>query len=170
MSVIRVGAREATLRKRVRSHLRAIGFSRAPDGSLSAPNLDKDSYRAIHSFQRSEKIERHLEWIKQKAEKFSKYFADGSDIVPSKIRPRLELAPGDTWQADLFRLAGLSWKIPISEGYGRRMRFLVWDDWNGKLIGLLALGDAVFNLRARDEFIGWDHNRRGAALVHLMDA
>ena len=38
------------------------------------------------------------------------------------------------------------------------------------MIGLFALGDAVFNLRARDEFIGWDHHRRVEALVNLMDA
>jgi hypothetical protein len=46
----------------------------------------------------------------------------------------------------------------------------VWDDAHQRLIGLFALGDAVFNLRARDAFVGWDHHRRGAALVNMMDA
>jgi len=44
------------------------------------------------------------------------------------------------------------------------------DDSNGKLIGLLALGDAVFNLRVRDALIEWDHQRRAEALVNMMDA
>jgi hypothetical protein len=50
------------------------------------------------------------------------------------------------------------------------MRFLVWDEHHQKLIGIFALGDAVFNLKARDNFIGWDHLRREEALVNLMDA
>lgn len=73
-------------------------------------------------------------------------------------------------QGDLFRFASMNWRIPVSEGYGRRLRFLVWDDNNDKLIGLIALGDAVFNLKARDTIIEWDHVRRKEALVHLMDA
>jgi len=150
--------------------LKEIGFHKAPDGTLLPPNLDKETYRSIHAHQRGAKLSQHKNWIAAKTAKLIGYFASGTDIDVERIRPRLELAPGDTWQADLFRFAGLYWRIPISEGYGRRLRFLVWDENNGKLIGLLALGDAVFNLRARDEVIGWDHVRRAEALVHLMDA
>lgn len=40
------------------------------------------------------------------------------------------------------------------------MRFLVWDEHHEKLIGIFALGDAVFNLRSRDELIGWTQDRK----------
>ena len=50
------------------------------------------------------------------------------------------------------------------------MRFLVRDRSNDKLIGIFALGDPVFNLKARDEWIGWDVNDRRDRLVHVMDA
>ena len=50
------------------------------------------------------------------------------------------------------------------------MRFLVKDRANGKLIGLFALGDPVFNLRARDNWIGWDQAGRRERLVNVMDA
>jgi hypothetical protein len=50
------------------------------------------------------------------------------------------------------------------------MRFLVWDDSNGKLIGLIALGDPVFNLRVRDDLIGWTSKQRAENLVNVMDA
>ena len=50
------------------------------------------------------------------------------------------------------------------------MRFLVWDDHNGKLIGLIGLTDPVFNLRARDAFIGWTGKQRRSRLVYVMDA
>jgi hypothetical protein len=168
--IIALHAREAKLKRRVRAHLKQIGFLKGPDGTLLPPSLDKETYRQIHAHQRAAKFAKNGAWIAQNSGKLIKYFAAGTDVDVRGIRPRLELAPGSTWQADLFRYAGYYWRIPISEGYGRRLRFLVWDDNNGKLIGLLALGDAVFNLRARDELIGWDHERRAEALVNLMDA
>lgn len=168
--ILQLRSREAKLKRKLRAHLKAIGFEKDRDGRLFPPNLDKATYRNIHAHQRTAKLADHKDWIAAKAHKLIQYFASGTDIDVTRISPRLEPAPGHTWQADLFRFAGLYWRIPISEGYGRRLRFLVWDDNNGKLIGLLALGDAVFNLRARDEFIGWNHERRAEALVHLMDA
>jgi hypothetical protein len=161
---------KARIKRKIRVHLRNLGFHKAPDGTLLPPSLDKEGYRSIHRDQRAEKLSLHRQWIEHKRVKLGSYFASGHEVDVANIRPRLELAPGGTWQGDLFRLAGLYWQIPISEGYGRRMRFLVWDDQNEKLIGILALGDAVFNLGARDKHIGWDHHRRADALVHLMDA
>jgi len=50
------------------------------------------------------------------------------------------------------------------------MRFLVRDRQNDRLIGLFALGDPVFNLSARDKWIGWTHEDRCDRLTHVMDA
>jgi Domain of unknown function (DUF4338) len=99
-----------------------------------------------------------------------KHFANGVDVTPDKISPRLELVTAGTWQSRLFRLASLTWSVPVSQGYGRRMRFLVWDEHNEKLIGLIALGDPVFNLRARDVAIGWTTKDREKRLVNILDA
>jgi hypothetical protein len=57
----------------------------------------------------------------------------------------------------------------VSSGYGRRLRYLVVDDSNGKLIGIFGLGDPVINLRARDEYIGWTADVRRTRLCHVMD-
>ncbi len=168
--VVALQAREASLKRKVRAHLKELGFHKSATGTLVPPALDKEAYRQIHGPQRLSKLRGHSKWVEEKWNEFERYFASGCDVIPSAIAPRLELIAGGTWQSDLFRLAGLHWQIPISEGYGRRLRFLIWDGSNQKLIGLLALGDAVFNLKVRDELIGWDHKRRKAALVHLMDA
>ena len=98
-----------------------------------------------------------------------KFFADGVDVVASRVCPRLELVDSGTWQSRLFRLASLTWSVPVSQGYGRRMRFLVWDDSNGKLVGLVALGDPVFNLRVRDTLVGWSASDRKERLVNMLD-
>jgi hypothetical protein len=50
------------------------------------------------------------------------------------------------------------------------MRYIVLDRSNNKLIGILALGDPVFNLKCRDMWIGWDVNQRRDRLAFVFDA
>ena len=168
--VIALPGDEARLKRKVRAHFKRLGFLKAPDGTLLPPNLDKQSYRDMHAHQRDSRLDANRAWIADRAGELIQHFASGADLDVARITPRIEVVRSGTWQSNLFRLASYYWRIPISEGYGRRLRFLVWDDHHKKLIGLFALGDAVFNLRARDEFIGWDHHRRVDAMVNLMDA
>lgn len=169
-NLINLDAREATLKRKIRNHLRKLGFTKDKNGKLLPPDLTKETYRNIHGYQRSEKLEKNRIFFDKNQSRLLKYFADGNEIIPASIRPRISLVEANTIEADLFRFASLSWQVPVSEGYGRRMRFLVWDDSNNKLIGIFALGDAVFNLRVRDEHIGWSSNQRAVSLVNLMDA
>lgn len=158
------------IKHKLRSHLRSLGFTREKDGALKPPELSKEAYRKVHRKQREAKTKvasgRLAEW----QEKYGHYFANGAEVDPERIEPFLEEIDSDKWQTELFRFASLVWSIPVSNGYGRRIRFLVWDKQNGKLIGLIALGDPVFNMRARDQHIGWSIKDRGARLVNVMDA
>ena len=58
----------------------------------------------------------------------------------------------------------------MSNGFGRRLRYVVWDAHNDKILGLVAIGDPVFNLSVRDMLIGWNANDRRERLVNVMDA
>ncbi len=164
---------DANLKRRIRAHLKSLGFTKSGDGSLQPPDLSKETYRHLHRKQRSAKSSDSAEWVEAKLKKFQNYFASGTDIDPLKIDAELEEIPSgtkDDWRSDLFRLASLTWSVPVSCGYGRRMRFLVWDRGNNKLMGIIALGDPVFNLRARDQHIGWTGKQRTKRLVNVMDA
>ena len=99
-----------------------------------------------------------------------KHFAAGQEVEPHNILPVLDRISSDTWQSELFRLASLTWSVPVSNGFGRRLRYLVWDGNNQKLLGLLAIGDPVFNLSVRDDLIEWNVHDRRARLVNVMDA
>lgn len=156
--------------QRLAFHLRKIGFVRTTDNRLVAPEPDKSVFRDLHRDQRNAKLASEREFIEKHWPNLSVYFANGDDVNVPLIRPRIELVLGNTWQSNLFRLASCYWSVPVSQGYGRRMRFLVWDDSNGKLIGIFALGDPVFNLKARDELIGWTAKDRKKRLVSIMDA
>jgi hypothetical protein len=117
-----------------------------------------------------ERIERRRDLIERAPKEFLPCFADGPEVIPQRIDPELRPIVGQTWESTLFRFASLLWRIPVSDGFGRRLRFLVWDRGNDRLMGLLALGDPVFNLRARDSLIGWSTADRGERLVNVLDA
>jgi hypothetical protein len=167
--VIRLATREASLRRRVRQHLRSLGFTKDAKGLLVPPALDKEGYRDLHKPQRKERIELESKFVNEKRSRLLDHFAEGHEIDIAKIAVRIELIDQQCWQSDLFRFACLLWTVPVSYGFGRRMRYLVWDDYSGKLMGLFALGDPVFNLRARDAWIGWTSRDRSDRLVHLLD-
>lgn len=168
--IVNINLREAKLKKKVREHLQSLGFTRSDSGALQAPGNTKDVIRALHSSQRAERIFANQKFITLRAAKLIKFFASGNEVIPDKISPVLERVKSGTWQGDLFRLAALTWSVPVSSGFGRRLRYLVWDESNGKLIGLIAIGDPVFNLAVRDNLIGWDTHARSSRLVNLMDA
>jgi hypothetical protein len=56
----------------------------------------------------------------------SKYFASGRRGSPS-IDPVPMVVENDEEMAALFRVACLWWSIPVSRGFGRRFRVLVFD-------------------------------------------
>ncbi len=161
---------ESRIKRRLRDHLRKLGFVKTGNGQLAPPSETKESLRAMHQAQREELLKEERGFIKAEWPRLKKYFANGDEIEVARICPRLEMIAGGTWQSRLFRLAGLTWSVPVSEGYGRRMRFLVWDEQSGKLMGLIALGDPVFNLKVRDELIGWSADDRRKRLVNVLDA
>ena len=160
---------EDLLRKKLSSHFEScgVGISAALGQNFSP---DKPQYRAAHLQQRFEKLEKNKDFLRKKINKLSIYFADGSEVFPENIDVDIELVEGGKLSSEIFRLVTLNWSIPVSEGYGRRLRFLVWDRSNNKVIGIFALGDAVFNIRSRDEYLGWSASNRKDKLVNIMDA
>lgn len=168
--VVLISTREASLRRKIRRHLRELGFHKTDEGRLEINGSGKDVIRALHSSQRDERLAANADFIARRAPELLRHFASGSQVNPAAITPVLERVYADKWQADLFRLASLTWSVPVSNGFGRRLRYLVWDAHNDKLIGLIAIGDPVFNLSVRDNLIGWNVHERSARLVNVMDA
>lgn len=154
------------LRYDIEHHLESIGLN----GSRSHGTLSKEAIRDIHRIHREGARRRIHQALGNKVSHFLEEIANGDEVDPEKIRPELVEARSDARTGDLFRFASLLWSIPVSQGYGRRLRYLVRDRTNGKLIGIFALGDPVFNLRVRDEWIGWNQAERRERLVNLMDA
>ena len=147
-----------------------LGFRKSADGTLTVNGDTKEVIRELHSSQRQERQRANDDFLSLHAKSLIKHFASGKEVEPIKISPDLERISAGTWQSNLFRLASLTWSVPVSNGFGRRLRYLVWDKNNDRLIGLIAIGDPVFNLSVRDNLIGWNVQDRAARLVNVMDA
>ncbi len=158
------------IRQRLLAHLEDLGYTLGEDKLSSAENFDKVKIRKFYASRRIEREQRENAFVGANVDKLIGYFANGHEIVPAKIAIEVEEVESGSWQGNLFRLATLIWSVPVSRGYGRRIRFLVWDRHIDKLVGVIALGDPVFNLKPRDEWIGWNTRDREERLCNVLDA
>lgn len=160
----------ASLRRAVHRHLLGLGFSKNCKGYFVDGDLTKEKIRQLHSAQRQQILEENRPFLETYGNELAEHFATGRQVDPASIVPELVEVAAESLESRLFRFACLLWSVPVSQGFGRRLRFLVRDRQNGRLIGLFALGDPVFNLSARDNWIGWTHEDRSQRLIHVMDA
>lgn len=158
------------LRSQIIASLKEQGYTINGNQITPPANLDKDGLRALHARAVQWKVEQARPSLGRYESRLLRRFAHGQEVEPERISPKLVEVLPDTEDELLFRYASLHWSIPVSSGYGRRLRFLVIDENNGKLIGLFGLGDPVFSLAPRDEWIGWDKTARLQRLSHVMDA
>lgn len=161
---------ENQLRNRILNQIRSQGFFVDGNYSIAKPDLqNKEAIRNFHMSACADKYNANRRFLAEKEDELINYFAVGTEIDIDSFKPKLEVVESGTVESDLFRYATLLWSVPVSSGFGRRVRFLLWDQSNGKLIGLFALGDPVFNLKCRDNWIGWDHRARAERLYNVMD-
>ena len=157
------------LRAQIKSSLKEQGFSLTRSGVSIPADADKDMLRELHAKAVAHRLER-ASALRSKEPTLIKHIASGSEVVPENINPHLVQVMADSEDELLFRYAALHWSIPVSSGYGRRIRFLVKDAYSDKLIGIIGLGDPVFALQARDRWVGWDSSQRRGLLRHVLDA
>lgn len=158
------------LKKKILASLKSQGY-KIKRGELVVSNtLNKNAIRALHQLAIKKKLDLAERILKKHEPDLVNYIANGDQVAPEKILPKLIPVYSDTKESLLFRYASLHWSIPVSSGYGRRLRFLVMDQTNDKLIGIIGLGDPVFALGARDKAIGWTLEQKKERLFHVMDA
>lgn len=165
-----LAARETLLRAKLMQFLTLQGFKLDDDLLLKQRPYGKQQIRRLHAVSRRERLTDERPFVIEWLPKLSKYLASGQEVNPTRIHPVPVVVEGDEEMSALFRLASLWWSVPVSRGFGRRFRILVFDRSNDKLIGLLGLTDPVFNLRVRDSWVGWDVRGREKRLAHVMDA
>lgn len=161
---------EAKLKRNIRAHFTRLGFTKDEEGCLVLPDGSKETVRSLHAGQRKERLAASRALLKAELRHALPHFASGAEIDPAKINLCLRRVEAGTEDSDLFRIASLTWSVPVSNGYGRRLRYVVWDEHHKRIAGIVALGDPVYNLSVRDNLIGWTTEDRSKRLVNLLDA
>lgn len=128
----------------------------------------KAAYRQMHEPHVVERLLKDKEWIQKKVAKYSSFFADGKDIEPEAIRPRL-IEVTERWHKDLFRLGRYSWSLPYSSGYGRRLRFILIDESCEKLMGILGFQSPPIDFNVRDKEFNLPTDRKVQLVNQTMD-
>jgi hypothetical protein len=137
----------AELKMLIIGSLKQQGFDIQGGHISPPPDLDKERVRQLHQLAVQHRIERASKNLRRYEPRLLRRIASGSDVAPERIAPRLVEVEPDSEDELLFRYASLHWSIPVSSGYGRRLRFLVIDEHNEKLIGIFrASGHPAFLL------------------------
>ena len=156
------------LRQAVLEELGALGFE-WHNGELVLPSdVTKVMARRLHAPARLTELARRQDWLRRNIPRYLPFFAEGNEVVPEKIEPVL-VEVEEKWQHDLFRLARLTWSLPYSKGFGRRLRFLVIDAHNDKLIGILCLQSPPLSFPPRDKLFNYPEGRKTELVNQTMD-
>ncbi len=164
-------ASPARMRSHVLHRLQAQGF--VLKGAQIAPpdSGDKSGLRRLHSSAVAHRVARARGGLESREERLLRRMARGADLDPRAVRPRLVEVQRGSEEELLFRWATLHWSIPVSSGYGRRLRYVVVDEGHDDaLMGVFGLADPVYSLGVRDRWIGWDSAQRRRSLHRVMDA
>lgn len=139
---------------------------------LAAPPIySKEVVRQAMAYSRNESLEQNQAWIHAHIGLARENLARGSDVLRSKIIPRIEVCKTEE-QNNLFRIFRYYWSSPSSDYVGRRIRLLVRDDGleGSPIIGIAAIGSSIIHIADRDNWIGWDIKTRTKNLINIMDA
>ena len=120
-------ARRTQLKEQLVSGLENLGFTFGPNKVTPPVYRDKESIRQMYLAERQRFVDERDDLLRRLERRSLPFFATGGEVEPAAIHPRIELVQSPL-QTDIFRYACLLWSIPVSPGYGRRMRFLVFDE------------------------------------------
>src|SRR5271155_3375664 len=141
----------ASLKRKIYRELKDSGFKFERNAIIPPDSQDKSALRRVHKPALDHLLAENKKWILENEKQFLESFADGDEINPEEISPKLVLIEKDNAEnSGLFRYASYLWSVPLSRGFGRRLRYLVKDRSNGKLIGIIGLTDPVIGLKVRD--------------------
>lgn len=155
------------LSQKIIPYLKKNGF--IVEGSKLDYTQGKDNIRNLHKTAVSAMREKYRNKLEPIEQNLLQYFANGNDIIPKRIQPKMVLVDSNHKLWDLFNYIKIHWNIPISNGYGKRLTYLIFDKNNNKIMGILGLCDPVFSIQSRDDYIGWSKENKQLNLNKVME-
>ena len=151
------------IRRKILSNLRKYGIQwNRTEGKISVSNFRQTQAQLAQ--QTNPNPDRYIT-------KVEKYIGSPVDIDIQQINPYLVAVDQSEEHHRIWSFAISHWSIPVTVGYGRRLRYFVFDKQNDKLIGIVGLADPVIGLETRDvKSIGWPKEQKLERLYNCMTA
>ena len=152
---------QTTLKYEVAEMLKKQGYQVKPDGVFFLKQDTKEAKRKVHDLAKAERVTKRENFIFEKKILAERYFVNGRNLEIEKIEPQIIEVEAGTEQEDLFRWWNLIWwSVPYERGYGRQMRFIIWDKHHNTPIGLIGLQSPILSWGVRDSYLGISPDRR----------
>lgn len=143
------------LKNNIVSVLEQQGYIVQHNGIFTLKDNNREAWRGAHEMAKEERLVSREKFIKQNIKLISKYLIDGMELDISKIRPKLVEVKSGTEEEVLFRWWNMSWwSLPYERGYGRQMRYIVWDKYHNAPMGLIGLQSPILSWSVRDTYLG----------------
>jgi hypothetical protein len=131
---------------------------------------DKDYLRELHIASKNFVSGHSYLNIWKLYNKYSKRFINGKKLSPKKIKVSLKFVEAKSEWDDIFKLVRYTWSMPYSRGYGRRMRFVVYDEYHESVIGILGFQSPPVDLACRDSLFQYPSGNKMSFINRTMDA
>lgn len=155
---------------RVEEALRHSILHACADFEQSLKDGDKEFLRALHERAKINAPGMDGNKVRALYAKYRHFFRKGDDIDPGKIRPVMHLATTKSKWSDLFALTRALWTMPYSKGYGRRLRFVVFDEYHEAVMGIIGLQSPPADLGCRDDLFDYPKDCKLDMVNCTMDA
>lgn len=137
---------------------------------VSAQLNDKEYLRTLHISAKQHSADLDPNKLQKLFKKYASKFLNGSQIDPSKISPSLHYVESNSDDSELFQLVRAMWSMPYNKGYGRRLRFIVYDDYHDAVIGIIGLQSPPADLSSRDSLFSFPQGKKLSLINSTMDA
>lgn len=129
---------------------------------------NKDYLRVLH--QRAKHHGRHnSERLLAMLNKYRDYILEPEQLDITKISPIIvNVDVGKKWE-ELFFLIRHTWSMPYNKGFGRRLRYVVFDEYHGGVIGIIGLQSPPADLACRDDMFDYPTDEKMELINQTMD-
>lgn len=133
-------------------------------------NIGKKQYmRELHKNAKFSADSKNLKKIHGEYKNLQTYFLEPNQIRINNIKPVLINVDGDVQWEKIFRIVRHTWSMPYSKGYGRRLRYIVFDEYHESVIGIIGLQSPPADLKCRDELFNYPDGSKLSIVNQTMD-
>lgn len=148
--------------------LRELVVEACRDMDQAVASGDKDYLRAMHIG--AKKLTQQRDKANSLFRRHQRHFKTGAQIDPANIKPVLMPAATTGLWADLFFVTRCLWSMPYNKGYGRRLRYVVYDEHHESVIGIIGLQSPPADLAARDALFASPEDSKLTLVNATLDA